>query len=188
MSENTKKGQNRKLTILFIVLGAVIAAAVAVLIIVLLQKGSQSGSLDPINENVSDGRLTYDKAAVAMDQEQLQSQVDEAFDEVRDGYIRIRHKSEAVSADGKSFECYIENVEANKYDVYFNIYKDNTAKEQILLTGLIPPGSGLESFRSDIKLEPGTYEALLVITQVEEDHVTIHGGQLFLALDLVVNG
>lgn len=187
MSEN-ERSQRKKFTVLFICLGVAIIAIAAVITVLLLPKTPEATVLNPINENVSEGKLVYDKAAIVLDRDSLQKEVDEMLEAVNDGYIRLRHKSEATSSDGESFECYIVNDEANKYDVYFNIYKDSTAKEQILLTGLIPPGSGLESFKSEIKLEPGTYEALLVVTQVEDDHVTIHGGQLFLTIDLTVSG
>lgn len=173
----------------------VIAAACIVIIILLItlitviagkEPSDEREPYDPVSEHMSNGVLKYDEAAVALDEDDFQKQIDEMMEKVEDGYISIAHKSQAVSTDGENFECYIENGIDNNYDMYINIYKDTTAQEQILLTGLIPPGKGISSFKSEIKLEKGIYHALLVITQVEDDHETIRDNQLLLTYDLVV--
>ncbi|MDE6725402.1 MAG: hypothetical protein K2J79_07330, partial [Ruminiclostridium sp.] len=135
---------------------------------------------------LENGKLNYDEGAIILDPDELQQKVDELYQKVEDGYISISHKNQAISYDGEYFECYIQNGIENKYDMFINIYKDNTAQEQLLLTGLIRPGEGIDHFKSEIKLKPGKYEALLVITQVEDDHETIRDAQLFLALHLTV--
>lgn len=184
--DEEKKKNNKFIIIIIILIAAIVALAAAVLIILTEDERTPPPVEPPVNHMVN-GKIEYDNAAIALDPDQLQKEVDELFQKVEDGYISLSHKNVAVSSDGKHFECYILNNIDNKYDMYFNIYKDYDAKEQLLLTGLIPPGSGIDHFTSEIELETGQYQALLVITQVEDDHETLHGDQLFLALNLIVS-
>lgn len=110
------------------------------------------------------------QAVVVTDQEQLQKMMDQMAD---DGSVALEYKNVATSKDGKNFACYLANSSKNKYDMFLTIFKDQEKKEQVLLTKLIPPGSALKQFTTETKLEPGTYEGVLVLTQVKEDHKTI---------------
>ena len=80
---------------------------------------------------------------------------------------------------------YLANSAKNKYDMYFGIYTDTTYQDELLLTQLIKPGDGLQTFKTSRKLEPGTHEAVLALTQVKEDHKTI---QSFVTIILKVEG
>jgi hypothetical protein len=53
------------------------------------------------------------------------------------------------------------------------IYLDEDRTDELLLTKLIPPGSGLETFKTSRKLETGTYDVILLFTRVTDDHTTI---------------
>lgn len=189
VKKDEKKNNNKLLIIIIILLAAIVALGAVALIILTEDERNPAPAqvVDPVADHVSNGKIQYDNAAIVLDEDQLQKEVDELFQKVEDGYISLSHKNVAVSNDGQHFECYILNNIDNKYDMYFNIYKDYEAQEQLLLTGLIPPGSGIDHFTSEIKLDPGQYQALLVITQVEDDHETLHGDQLFLALNLIVS-
>lgn len=182
--------KKKKFLIIIIIFLAVIVALLGVAVVFILNGNSEKA---PGNEPAAtykylgdDGKLKYDEGAIVLDPDELQQKLDEMIKKVEDGYISISHKNQAISHDGEYFECFIQNGIENKYDMFINIYKDNTAEEQLLLTGLIPPGQGIDHFRSEIKLKPGNYEALLVITQVEDDHETLRDNQLFLALHLTV--
>lgn len=190
MAENTtqkdEKKEKKKFLIIIIIGIIIIILLILALIFVIMRENQEKENIDPINQHLQDGKLQYDKAAIILDQDALQQAVNEMYEKVEDGYISLSHKNQAVSSDGKSFQCYIQNNIDNKYDLFVNIYKDETAQEQLYLSGLIPPGSGIDHFESEVKLEPGTYDALLVVTQVEDDHETIRDGQLFLTLHLTV--
>ena len=181
--EEEKKKKKKFLIIIIFIMAAVILLLGGAVVMLLM---GDSEKIPDQPTHIENGKLQYDEGAFAFDQNELQNKVDEMFQKVEEGYISISHKNQAVSNDGEYFECYIQNGIENKYDMFINIYKDNSAEEQLLLTGLIRPGEGIDHFKSEIKLKPGQYEALLVITQVEDDHETLHGSQLFLTLHLTV--
>jgi hypothetical protein len=70
--------------------------------------------------------------------------------------------------------------------MYINIYKDNTLEDEILLTGLYAPGTGIDNFESEIQLDPGNYQSVMILTQVSDDHETIVG-QVSVVLNLSVS-
>lgn len=179
------KDKKKKVFIAVIIIMAVVIIGLVTAVLIVLTEEERNPS--PPYSYLVDGKLNYDNAAIVLDPgDQLQQEIDKVFQEVQDGYISLSHKNVAYSSDGVNFECYIQNNIDNKYDLFLNIYKDSSAQEQLLLSGLIPPGQGIDHFISEIRLDPGEYKALLVITQVEDDHATLHGDQLFLTLDLVV--
>lgn len=186
--ENNKEkntNQNKALLkVLIPAVSAVLVLAIAAGIIIVSDLNGGNTPSDTL-KYLEDGKLMYDDNAVVLNPD---GQPSGEIKEVEDGLISLSHKNQAFSSDGKNFDCYIQNNIDNKYDLYITIYKDQTAKEQLYLSGLIPPGSGLDKFESEITLDKGEYDALLVVTQVEDDHATIHGGQLFLSLHLKVGG
>lgn len=184
MSEGTEK-KNKTLIIVIIVAAAVIIAGLVTVIVLLL--GREEPPVDPVEKNFSDGKIQYQQGIIAVDQEELQNAYNEALEKTKNGYITLTFNNWAESSNGKDFECYLGNAEENTYDVYFDMYLDSTLSQRILLTGLIPPGSGIDTFTSEVRLDPGEYEAVLVLTQVEDDHSTIHM-QTSVQINLIVKG
>lgn len=184
--EKIKKPSKTELLLIIVI---VLLAACGAALVTLLSRGGvpPESEKTPAAESIpaEEGIIKYDEAAVALNAEDLQSQLDEMQKKADDRQMALRYQKTAVSSDGVNFKCEIGNSAANNYDMYINIYKDPELTEQILLTGLIPPGSGITEFQSEIPLETGTYSATLVLTQVEEDHSTFHA-QLMVVLDLTV--
>lgn len=177
-----KKKNNKNLIITISVIGVAIIAALVVFIVMLLNKDSALEQDKPQNAGVP-----YEPGVIAINQEDLQSAFDEAVKKTKDGYITLNFDNKAESNNGKDFTCYLGNSKENKYDLFFNLYLDSTFQQQVLLTGLVPPGSGINKFTSEFEIAPGTYEAVLVLSQVEDDHTTIHS-QTSVQLNLVVKG
>lgn len=98
--------------------------------------------------------------------------------------MALKMQTQAVSSDGKLFDCYLGNSTSNRYDMFLVLYLDET-QEEIYRTGLIPIGAHIEQFELEEALPSGTYEATLVFNQVEEDQETIHA-QVNVGLVLVV--
>ncbi len=178
--------EKKKILIPIIIFGAVIILLLVLVIGVLIENANESNKPSNTLQYLEDGKLKYDDGAIVLDKDSQQD-VSDLYQEVEDGYISLSHKNQAYSADGENFACYINNNSDNKYDIYVTVYNNQNADEMLYISGLIPPGSGIDHFKSDIKLDSGEYDALLVITQVEDDHETIRGGQLFLALHLNVS-
>lgn len=184
MAAETEKKQNKNLLIIIVVLAALLIAGLVTVIVLLLDKDDEPTQN---NNNQSDGLINYQPGVIGVDVEDFQEKFNKAVEEMKNSSIGLVFNNYAVSNDGVNFKCYIGNAEANTKDMYFNIYKDTSFSEQILLTGLIPPGSGIDTFESEIDLEPGTYEAVLVLTQVDDDHSTIIG-QTNVQITLYVKG
>lgn len=169
-----KKGGKKKLFLLLVII--LLLAAVGVT--VFLWYRNQEDEDD-------DGGLGYEKSAVVVtDQDELQKMVDEM--EARDGKITLEYKNVARSSDGSEFTCYVANSTINTCDMYIGIYTDASYTEELYLTQLMKPGSGITSFTCNKKMEPGTHEVVLVFTQVEDDHKTIRT-QVPVTYSLVVS-
>lgn len=164
----------------------IIILLIIIIVLLLVGGGTAAYILTRRTEKIdaSGGIIKYDEAAVALDEFSLRSHYADAM-KAAEGTMALMYQNEARSSDGTNFSCYIGNSTANEYDMYANIYLDEELTEQILLTGLIPPGSGIQEFESEIPLRPGTYDTVLVLTQVEKDHSTFHA-QLMVTLTLVV--
>ncbi len=133
-----------------------------------------------------DNELGYDNGAVVVtDEDELQKIIDDRKN--KDGQISLEYKNVATSNDGREFSCFIANSAKNKYDMYLGIYKDASYQEELFLTQLLRPGSGIQSFTCSEALEPGTYDVVLVFTLVKEDHQTIKS-QTSVAYTLTVRG
>lgn len=185
MSENVQEKQkSSKLMIILIVLIVLLIAGIITGIVLFLKRDNNSDDDEEIEPAVTIG---YEgNGIVALSADEFQKTMDEIMKQAEEGMMDLRYKNIADSNDGVHFNCYIGNSENNLYDMYFNIYLGTDLDKQILLTGLVSPGSMIEEFESEIPLDPGDYEATLVFTQVKEDHSTICG-QVMVVLTLVVN-
>ena len=172
MSENVKEEKKSSKAVIILLL---------IIIVLLLAGGITAAVLFMKKDNADlpdeggNPLIQYDEAAVVLDEDALRKQLSEAAEKAKEGQIALHYKNVAYSNDGVNFACEIGNSTANTKDVYFNIYTDATFEDQILLTGLIPPGQGITEFQSEIPFEPGEYDTVLVFTKVDDDHATILG-------------
>lgn len=117
--------------------------------------------------------LSYEgNAHTVTDEKTLQELVDEMM--AKDGQMALEYSPAASSSDGKNFSCNIVNSVKNQYDMYLGIYSDDGLTDELYLTQLIRPGDGIGSFTTSRELEKGSHSCILVFTQVEDDHQTIH--------------
>lgn len=181
MSENVKeeKKSSKTVIILLIIVILLLLAAGIVAAVFLLKKDDA-----PLPDEGNGGIIGYE--AHVVNYEDAQRVYDEMQKRADEGSVGVHYSINAYSEDGTHFTCMIENPVRNGYDMYLNIFKDETLTEQLLLTGLIPAGSGIEEFDSEIPLEPGEYKSVLVMTLVEDDHSTLHA-QTKVILNLSVD-
>ena len=177
------KTQSGKRWLVPALLGVIIVLLIVVLAVV-LGRGKPVESID-----ISDGavpKLGYAEGVTMVDDpDALQKAVDDMYAKAAEGNIALEYRNEAVSEDGQTFECYVANSLANSYDMYIDIYDDNTLSNEIFLSGLFRPGEAFREIKLNQKLDPGTHTVYVAFTQVEEDLATIHG-QVLVTMDFIV--
>lgn len=172
MAENEKK-KNKFVPILITILALIIVAAGVVILLLLKKQGEGGNSLNYTSEN----GIGFEGTAVVLTS-------GEAAVEQPAG-VGITMSTTATSTDGINFNCKIGNPLTNAYDMYVAIYAD-LEEEPIYLSGLFHPGEGLTSFKTNTKVPSGTYEVVLCLTLVEEDHKTL-ARQSNVSLHLIVS-
>jgi predicted metalloprotease len=181
-----KKAQSQKVIIIVLIIVIVLLVAGGAVAAVILLGGQNTANVaqtttaptatqaaGTIKKNDNPLILDYDNSAVALDEDTLQKQFEELQEKAKNGYVNLEFQNVASSSDGINFECHFGNAAANVEDMFFNIYKDMTLEEQIYLSGLVAPGNAINSFVSEIKLDPGEYKAIIFFTTVSEDHQTM---------------
>ncbi len=135
-------------------------------------------------------RIGYATNVVTGDPETLQAAVDAMLQKSESGGMTLEYKNILVSDDGVNFTCYIANAAENTYDLFITIYADQQLTDQIYVSELLRPGSRFEKIALNKQMEPGTYSAYMVQTQVYDDESnsltqTIHT-QVAVTVELVV--
>lgn len=102
-----------------------------------------------------------------------------------DTRIPLHYAAGATSRDGVNFKCVLGNPKGAAHDVYFDIYADAECTERIYLSGLVAPGTQLESFKSEKRFPEGNTDVVLVVTKVGDDHETLIA-QTAVVLTLIV--
>lgn len=136
-------------------------------------------------------RIGYASNVVTTDPETLREQVEEMYRKAAEPGVALQYKNAAFSKDGKTFECFIGNSAENTYDMFITIYADPEMTDILYLSELLPPGSRFEEITLERELEPGTYDAYLVHTQVKDNEedaskLQVIQAQIATTLTLVV--
>ena len=186
MSENAKAKMPKVAIIIIIILSVIIVGGVVAGFILFMNKdGGIGGNGDGDGEPAVTIGYEQNGIYVGLNEDELKDLYEQMEDQRDKGMIDLSYKHMAASLDGVNFACTIGNPASNMCDMYLQILLDGDPEQQVLLTGLIPPGSGLERFESEIPLEPGVHESALIFTKVDNDHATILV-QAMVVLRLVV--
>ena len=166
---------------------ALLVVIIALLAALLFMRSCQVESdIMNISDNATPMIGYAEGVTVVEDPEALQKLVDDMYQKAAEGTIALEYKNEAFSADGKTFSCYIANSVDNRYDMYVQIFADQELTDQLLLTGLIRPGSAFDNIELEHALDAGTHRVYVAFTQVEDDLATIHA-QVFVTMDFTVS-
>lgn len=158
-----------------IIIGAVVVIAVLVAVIVfLLLRGQEE---EPKRNTV----VTRDN-------------IEEVADEIlNQEYIEPGYYSTSMSTewhfstgDAVSEDAYVENLEENTNDVYFDVFLADNEEEAIFKSPLLPRGSELRDIALDTPLSAGTYDCVLVYHLVDEEQNTV--STLRVAVTIIVEG
>lgn len=184
MKDNINNEKKSNVLKWLIILLLVVLIGIGVCILVFSNSEKEDGNKEVANEGPSIGY--EDSAVLVTDENELQNAVDAMIEKTKDGMMSLEYQNIASSTDGEHFKCYLANSIKNPYDMYIGIYLDQEYKDELLLTGLIRPGSGMKEFKTTRKLEKGSYNAVLVFTRVKDDHTTIKD-QVSVTYTLTVN-
>ncbi len=192
MAEEKKDSKSKVIIIVLIVVIILLLGGGAAAFIVLnsnspeiAQTGGTADQIAAVSSGSADNPiLKYDEAAVALDENGLERQIEEMKNAAGD--ISLEYKNEAESDDGTNFICYLANSDLNTEDMFIAIFKDASLTDQVYLSGLLKPGTSIQNFVSEISFEPGTYSVVALFTSVGDDHETMTS-QIAVELKLTVN-
>lgn len=163
-------------------------AVVAVLVVVLVAAGAGIAWWLGAQEGAG-SRAYYDANARAgqapwKSQEEMQAELDRVVEE---GMFDIAIAATIeFPSPGEEGLALIENVPGNRYDMRVTVTLDDTG-EELYRSGLIAPGSYIESIGLSRELAPGTHEATAVFEAVDaETHAAV--GKAAAQVKLVVKG
>ena len=94
-------------------------------------------------------------------------------------YYTVTMNNEWTFSDGLAIseDAYVENVEDNGTDVYFDVFLSDADTENednaIYKSPVIPRGGYLENISLDKDLDPGTYDCICVYHLIDEDQNTL---------------
>lgn len=163
-----RKDNNKKIIIAGIV---IIIILLAVLVFLLLR-----GTKDDTKRNVV---VTQDNVE------------DVAKDMADEEYIQPGYYSASMSTtwhfatgDAVSEDAYVENVEENTNDVYFDLFLADDEEKAILESPVIPRGGELNNIALDTSLSAGTYDCVMVYHLIDDEQNTI--STLRVGLQIIV--
>lgn len=165
----TKKSSNKTIVIILIIIIMLLLVGGGAAAFVLINNANSGESSD--SEALGAGGIGYEtNVGMVKPNEDLAEKLKEGTED----RIPLHFSTNAISSDGENFKCVLGNPDGARYDIYFDLYADADCTEQLYLSGLIAPGTQLEGFVSKQKIPEGTHDAVLVVTQVEDDHKTLH--------------
>lgn len=166
--EEKQQSSNKKIIVILIIIIFLLLAGGAVWFFFLRDKPADN---NVGGELTSEGNIPYEvNVGVLKPNAGLEEQLKDGTGD----RIPLHFATSAISEDGENYKCVLGNPNGAKYDIYFDMYADAEMTEQIYLSGLVPPGSQLEGFKTNTKFPQGSTDVVLVITQVEDDHKTLH--------------
>lgn len=173
--------KQRRVMIPLVAVVVVLCVVVVALVMTLQNQNDAEPAAD------SGGAIGYaDGVTVVDDESALQAAVDQMMKDAENEMV-ASFQNQAFSEDGKTFTCYIANSEYNEYDMFIALYTEiSDDAEPLYLSGLMRPGEAFREITLDETLDKGVHDVYLVMTQVEDDHSTLHG-QSVVTIQMQVN-
>lgn len=112
------------------------------------------------DKDTDDGRIPYAEGVLLYGDSEVKA---------AEGWIGLTYNHQAFSKDGVNFSCLLTNDASNQYDMYFDIYADNTMKDEVFLSGLVRPGYSLQTIELNHALPAGSTMCYVVFNQVDTD-------------------
>lgn len=160
MSENGQtpadgqKSSNKGLKVAIIVIVILLVIAIAVILFILLRPKEAPESIDARGTLVTKNNV---------------DEITINTEPIEDGYFETSMTINWHFDGTESEDAYVANVAENTRTVYFDLNLADTG-ETIYSSPYIPVGSEMSGLVLDKKLEPGTYETIMVYHLVDDDH------------------
>lgn len=163
MAEKSGKSRQGDRLKIVIIVGIAVVIVMLAVVIVLLVKGK--GAEKTVKRNVV---INADNAERVI--EELESQ-----EYVAPGYYTTTMSTtwHFLKGGAVSEDAYVENVEANTNDVYFDVFLADDESTPILESPVIPRGARLDGIALDKVLDAGTYDCVMVYHLVDEEQNSI---------------
>lgn len=175
--EAAERRSRRRAMTVAIALAVVLAIAGVSVALWLASSGSQTEMGSYYDVDARAGQAPWKS------QEEMQAELDRVVEEGMFD-IAIAATIEFPSGSGEEGLALIENVPGNRYDMRVAVTLDDTG-EELYRSGLIAPGSYIESIGLSRELAPGTHEATAVFEAVDaETHAAV--GKAAAKVELVV--
>lgn len=184
-----KTQQGKKKTGLFLIVGGlVIIIVLLVVVIVLLMRNSGDVPEEPEGSAVATSEEPRRNVVVTEDT------VDDVLDEmlggdyVEPGYYNVSMSTtwHFAAGDSKSEDAYVENLEENTNDVFFDIFLADNEDEAIYQSPVLPRGSELDGIALDTALSAGTYDCVMVYHLIDEEQNTL--STVRVAMTIIIEG
>jgi len=151
------------------------------------EEAAPEADSQPVDRSLVIGYAEEGVTAVENPQE-LEKAFQRAMENAANSAIALEYKNEAFSSDGVNFNCYVANSLENKYDMFIQIFADETFQDELFLSQLLRPGQAFETLKLNHELPVGMTRAYVAMTQVE----TANGeqsvkGQTFVTMDFIVS-
>ncbi len=166
MTEEKKSSKKTLIILLIIVIILLLAGGITAFVLMKADK-------EPTESTTGGKQIPLEVNAGVLNPDKLKNWNESALQEAQDTQIPISFSPTATSADGTNFLCEIGNPPGAKYYMYLDIYSDTTLQEEVYLSGLLEPGKGITSFKTNRPFPKGETDAVLVLTTVQDDQQTI---------------
>ena len=127
------------------------------------------------------GIIPYAENAVVLDS-------GEEIEPAQQGYIDLKYNFRAYSRDGVTFSCSLANAASNEYDLFFDLFADIEATDRLYLSGLLSPGTALQSVTLNRALPVGSNTVYVAFNQVDTDEngEQVLVGQAVVTVEFIV--
>lgn len=166
-TSEAKKGSN--IGKIVIAVAGLIIIALLVVIVVLLTRGNKTVEEKPESDVASRGVVVN------------QSNVDDVVDNmvltpyVEPGYYEASMTNVWHFADSNSVssDAYVQNVEGNTNDVYFDVFLASDESSPIIESPVIPRGVEMDEIKLDKEIPAGTHDCVMVYHLIDENGKSI---------------
>lgn len=169
MAEEKKSSNKRIIIVLIIVIVLLLAGGITAFALI----NANADKPGEVTNSAGGKQIPLEVNAGVLNPDQLKDWNESALKEAQDTQIPVSFSPIATSTDGENFSCEIGNPPGAKYYMYLDIYSDTKLEEEVYLSGLLEPGKGITSFKTNRPFPKGETDTVLVLTTVQDDMQTI---------------